>query len=259
MLQYNYRSFHIHTKLNDLDVKMIDILVRLSIDSFYEIVRNEARTNLFFLLGQYPYSALHIVPKLVHMLRKTNDEKESSKLTKEQLEGCLLLLNGNGMHASLLVKQNWKVIGKIWPSLFRSKHFDKEKIQKLVENIYSSTNENYESFDNQTRISSRTIDLAFKMSPSLIESYHSNEVRLKHFFENCNEETKIISSITKSLINIVNDSNIMWKNQEISLFSLIYILNPAVRNPKLLTSEFVQIFVDSLVHENINFRRVSFI
>ena len=257
MLQYNYRSFHIHTKLNDLDIKMLDILMRLSIDSFYEIVRNDARTNVFFLMGQYPYSALCIVPKLVHVLKKTNDEKESNKLSKEQLEGCLLLLNGNSMQASLLVKQNWRIIGKIWPALFKCKHFEKEKIQKLVDNIYTTTNENYESFDNQTRLNTSTVDLAFKMSPDLKEIFSDENVRLVTFFENCYDETKVISSISKSLINIVNDSNMLWKNQEISLFSLIYLLNSAERNPKLLRFEGIQTYVDSLIHENINFRRVS--
>ena len=95
------------------------------------------------------------------------------------------------------------------------------------------------------------------MNPILAEDFGKDELRLKYFYENAHDENKIILSISRSLINIVNDSNIMWKNQEISLFSLIYLLNPASRNPKMLTMDCIQIFVDSLIHENINFRRVS--
>lgn len=51
-LQYLYRCFHLHMSLSDLDFKAINILTNLSINSQYEIVREEARTHLFELLGK---------------------------------------------------------------------------------------------------------------------------------------------------------------------------------------------------------------
>ena len=72
LLQYQFRTFHIHTKLNELDVRIIELLFRMATDSIYAVVRKDAQTQLFTLMSQYPYSNLIIVPKIVEMLGRTN-------------------------------------------------------------------------------------------------------------------------------------------------------------------------------------------
>ena len=146
MLQYNYRSFHIHTRLNELDRRIIEVLIQLAVDSFYEVVRTEARQNLFFTLAQYPCSALAIVQRLADILRKSNDEdgRDSSpegSLSKEQFEGCLLLLNGSAQHASFLVKQDWRVIVTLWPALFNCHYLENENVQHILDGVYANTSE----------------------------------------------------------------------------------------------------------------------
>lgn len=254
MLQYSYRCFHLHISLIDLDFKVINSLSNLSINSFYEIVRDEARNQLFDMLGQYPYSALTLLPNIIKFLNKTHTDK---KFTKEQLEGCLLLLKGNNTQTSMLVKQNWFVLGKLWPALFKCKYFEKETVQKLLDKIYFNANLNFNSFNNRVKLNEACVSLAYELSSKDLESFASEELRLKMFNHKCSYENQLISNLMQDLISIADDSNITWKNQEISLFSLIFLLDSCQSNRKLLTADCVELFVKYLIHENKNFRRVS--
>ena len=254
MLQYNYRTFHVHTQLNALDMEIIELLFDLSINSAYQIVRDEARQNLYFLLSQYPYSAQALVSKLTQLLKRTNDEK--NKFTTEQLEGCLLLLNGNSQQNSFLIKQSWSVIGKVWPLLFKCKHLEKESTHALVDSLYVNTNENFVSFDNTTRLGADAIIHAFILNPALADTYADEAVRLQSFNMSLNEDKKVISKLMSRLVAITNDPKIVWKNQKISAFSLIYLLNACQIHADLLNVECVKLFVDMLVHESVSFREV---
>lgn len=253
VLQYMYRCFHLHMSLIDLDFKIINILTNLCINSAYEIVRDEARVHLFELLGQFPYSAMTILPSIVKILNKSNSDKKS---TKEQLEGCLLLLKGNNKQTSMLIKQNWFTLSKLWPALFKCKNFDKEAIQTLLDKIYFNANLNFNSFDNRVKFGARLVELAFELYAYAADHYSSEELRLKLYNQKCSYENHLISKLMDDLIDIAKDSNISWKNQEISLFSLIFLLNSCELHKKLLTFECVELFVSSLIHENPNIRRV---
>jgi hypothetical protein len=229
--------------------------VNLSINSLYEIVRQEARVHLFELLAQYPYSAMTILPNIVKFLNKTHNDK---KFSKEQLEGCLLLLKGNNNQTSMLIKQNWFILSKLWPALFKCKFFEKDTVQKLLDKIYFNANLNFNSFDNKVSLSDDLVEMAMEFSSSVSNDifFTDDKTRLKVFYQKCVYENQLISKLMDDLINIARDSNIMWKNQEISLFTLIFLLNSCQTNKRLLTPECVECFVDALVHENINFRRV---
>jgi len=258
MLQYAYRCFHLHTSLNDLDLKVINILTKLSVNSFYEIVRTEARTQLFDLMAQYPYSGLIIVPNIVKFLNRNNGERKNKDFNEEQLEGVLLLLKGSNIQTSLLVKQNWLTLSKLWPALYKCKYFEKESIVKILNKIYFSTNENFNSFDNRVLLGDNVIKAAFELSPETIEVFKNEEMRLKVFHQKCYNENQLIENLFEDLLNISTDSAVRWKNQEISLFSLIFLLNSCENKKSLLTVDCIKIFVDALVHENRNFRRVMY-
>ncbi len=256
MLQYNYRCFQLHTTLNDLDFKAVNLLVTLSINSPFEIVRQEARQNLFDLLGQYPYSAMTILPSIVKFLNKTHSDK---KFTNEQLEGCLLLLKGKAKNnqTSMLVKQNWFILCRLWPCLFKSKFFDRTTVHKLLDKIYFNANLNFQSFNNNCLLSENLLQLAKQFCPT-IEIDDDEETRLKTFRQKNAHENQLISKLMEDLISIARDTSLIWKSQEISLFSLIFLLNSCEMNIKLLSEECVEVFVDSLINQNINLRRVCF-
>jgi hypothetical protein len=59
------------------------------------------------------------------------------------------------------------------------------------------------------------------------------------------------------LIKITQESQLLWKNQATSLGSILFLLNSCKTHKQLLTIECVNLFVDSLVHENINVRRIA--
>ncbi|RMZ98657.1 proteasome activator complex subunit 4B-like [Brachionus plicatilis] len=252
MLQYEFRCFHLHTTLSDLDYQAVIALTNLSINSFYQVVREEARTQLFELLSQFQYSILTILPNIVKFLNKTHTDK---KISTEQLEGCLLLLKGNSIQTSLLTKQDWYVLGKLWPSLFRCKHLENESIQKLLDNIFSSANLNFNSFNNQICLSDQTVSSAYELCSST--TFATDELRLKLFRQKCTFEKQIISKLMDDLIDIANDSSASPKSKEISLFSLIFLLDSCKNSPGLLSPQCVQVFAKNLVHEKQNFRRIS--
>jgi len=180
---------------------------------------------------------------------------QSQNITEEQLEGCLLLLKGDQFQQSLLLKQNWSSIGKLWSALFKCKFFDKKIIKHLLDQIYFSTNENFNTFDNTVLLSENCVKLACEILPQFDQEHND---RLESYKKLCDTDQRAIKALMNDLIDISRDSGVVWKNQEISLFSIIFLFNSCVKNKHLLTSDCVELFVESLTHENVNFREVVF-
>ncbi len=178
---------------------------------------------------------------------------QAQSITEEQLEGCLLLLKGDQFQQSLLLKQNWSSIGKLWSALFRCKFFDKKIIKHLLDQIYSNTNENFNTFDNTVMLSENCVEVASKMFPQFNQE---NDDRLNSYKKLCDTDQRAVKALMNDLIEISRDSGVVWKNQEISLFSIIFLLNSCVKNNHLLSFDCVELFVESLIHENVNFREV---
>ena len=261
MLQYKFRTFNIHTRLNELDMRTIDILFRLSTDSIYAIVRKDAQTQLFSLLGHFPYSSLLIIPKLVDMLNKCNlasaSDQEAQTLDHEQLKGCLYLLSGNNSNESFMVKQNWQVISALWPALFKCQRYEKPSIQALLDRIYYKANKDYDSFDNRVKFTPHVLDSVYQLNPSLKAKFANESVRLKRFNERCELETRLIANLFADLVKITKESQLLWKNQSTSLGSISLIFNTCRLKKDLLTTDIIQLLTESLVNDNINVRKVS--
>jgi proteasome activator subunit 4 len=254
MLQYKFRSFHVHTVLNEVDLKVIEMLFKLSIDSIYSNVRKDSQTQLFSILSHFPYSSLLIVPKIVNLLKKA----EKNELTHDQLKGCLYLVRGNGMQETMTIKQNWEVISALWPILFKFQQFEKPSVQALLDKIYLKTNKDYDSFDNRIKLSDDLVDNGYQMNSVLTVEYSKNDgKRLKRFRERLEKDNSIISSLMNEMTKIASDSQLLWKNQPTIFGSVLFLLNACEIEKSLLTVECVQLYVDSLINENINVRRVS--
>ena len=111
------------------------------------MVRKDAQAQLFSIISHFPYSSLLIVPKLVELLSKSDENLPvEERLTHDQLKGCLYLLRGNSMQESLMIKQNWQVISSLWPALFKCQHFEKPTIQLLLDSIFVKNNKDFDSF-----------------------------------------------------------------------------------------------------------------
>lgn len=263
MLQYQYRTFYLHTRLNELDLQIIDVLYRLSTESLYAVVRREAQSQLFSLVSHYPYSSQLIVPKIAHLLNKYNEETdETKKHAHDQLKGCLYLLLGNNLQDSFMIKQNWKIISSIWPAVFKCRYFEKSTIQDLLEKIYCKLDKDFDSFDNRIRFDSATVKMALELSPSIKAKYGNgslvdDEKTLEKFHERCQVETKLIRDLMRDIIVIAKQSQTVWKNQATSFGAVMLLLHNCVRDKQLLSAECVQLFVDSLLNDNIHVRKVS--
>jgi hypothetical protein len=256
MLQYKFRSFHVHTILNEVDLRIIDLLFKLSVDSIYANVRKDSQSQLFSLLSHFPYSSLLIVPNIVSLLQKA----EKNELTHEQLKGCLYLIRGNGMQETMTIKQNWDVINALWPILFKFQQFEKPSIQALLDKIYLKTNKDYDSFDNRIKLDDKIVGIAFELKPLLnIELKKNESKRLERFNKIKDKENSIIKSLMNQMTKIASDPQLLWKNQPTIFGSILFLLNACELEKSLLTGDCVQLYVDSLINENINVRRVSFI
>ena len=258
MLQYQFRTFHLHTKLNDLDLKIINLLFRLSCDSLYAVVRKDAQSQLFSLLSHYPYSSLILVPKIVDLLNRCSETDETKKISHDQLKGCLYLLKGNNVQDSLIIKQNWNVISAIWPALFKCQDFEKPSIQNLLDKIYMKANKDYDSFDNRARLTDTTLSIVYEMNADVKNRYQNNEeLRLKYYHEKMRNDDKYVEKLMSDLVRIARESQLLWKNQTTSYGAILFLLYPCKLEKSLLSVDCVQLFVDSLVHDNINVRKVA--
>lgn len=157
-----------------------------------------------------------------------------------------------------MIKQNWHVIGTIWPVFLKCQDFEKPSIQALLDKIYYKANKDYDSFDNRIALTSNVIRLVFEMSHELKLKYEHNEsLRTQLFCERAVIENGLVARFMRDLIKIASESKLVWKNQVIRYVAFLFILNSCVLEKSLLTPECVQLFVDSLVHENITVRKIA--
>jgi proteasome activator subunit 4 len=258
MLQYQYRSFHIHTQLNSLDVRIINTLFKLSTESMYALVRLDSQNQLFTVMSQYPYSNLIVIPSIVSILNKCSvlENDNNNKLMQNRLKGCLYVLEN-----SLIIEQNWHVISAIWPPLLKCQDFEKPSIQTLLFNIYQKGYMGLNSFDNRVQISDNALKCIYADSNEIKLKYGGNgeatKLRLKHFHARTSFENDLIEKTMKELIKIANETQLVWRNQFYRYAAFLFFLDSCKLENRLLTAECVQLFVDALVSENINVRTIG--
>jgi hypothetical protein len=258
MLQYDFRTFHLYDKLNDLDYKTIECLFKQSKDSAYAVVRKSAQTQLFVMLSHYPMSWEHVLPKLIESLSKTSvNTPQDQQLTHDQLKGCLYILRGNIMSESFVLKKYWQALCSIWPVLLKCQSYEKPSIQTLLDKFYDKTSRSFDSFDNSTKLTNDTIELCFQMNSNL--GFGINDPKRLEQFEITSQcQRLMVGQLIGTLVKISGESQqFAWKNQVNSYGSLLYLFDICSRNKSLLTSQVVRLFVDALVHENHAIRRIA--
>jgi proteasome activator subunit 4 len=157
-----------------------------------------------------------------------------------------------------MIKQNWSVIGTIWPAFLKCQDFEKPSIQTLLDKMYFKANKDYDSFDNRIKLSDEVVKSLYDMSPELKGKYENNESeRTRIFYAQCLEENKLIEKLMSDLVRIASESKLVWKNQVIRYVAFLFCLNSCVSEKRLLTADCMQLFVDSLVHENITVRKIA--
>lgn len=162
------------------------------------------------------------------------------------------------MQESFMIKQNWSVISRLWPAIFKCQHFEKPSIQDLLDNIFVKTKTDFDSFENRIQFSNTSVKHAFDINPELLKTYNTDPIkRLELFQKRSLEETNKIRGLMADLIKISRESQLLWKNQAISFGSVLFLANSCEVDKALLTEDCVQLFVDSLIHENISIRKIG--
>ena len=221
----------------------------------YAVVRKDAQTKLFSVIGNYSLAHMLIVEPLVAMLERCRDGS-GEPLTHEQLKGCLYVIRGKGTgRDSLMVKQNWRIMRSVWPALFRCQNFEKPSIQALLDKLFSNANRDHDSFDNRVLFSERAIRTACAMLGN-IDSDEHKQLRLELFARRCERENRLVGELIGEIVHLSRLSHLSWKNQATGFNSILFMLNACKLERRLLTADWIQLLVDSLVHENISIRRV---
>ncbi len=158
-----------------------------------------------------------------------------------------------------MIRQDWHTISSLWPVLFKCQHFEKPSIQELLDKIFVKTNKDFDSFENRIRLGDQVVKLAYEIGQGLgAETRQPNEAtRLERFNRRFASETKLIAGLMTELINIAKEPQLLWKNQATSFGSVLFLLNSCGVDKGLLNEECIQLYVDSLIHENINIRKIS--
>lgn len=248
MVKYKSRSLGLYTQMNETDLNIIDTLFKLSIDSSYSSVRERAQKYLFVMFSHYSYSSRVIVPKLIDLL------KRKTKITHDQLKGCLYLIIGDSNGKSLSIKEDWQILSQLWPLLFKLQQFQKPSIQYLLDTIHLNICDNFESFDNRIKLNQSLLSLACEINSDLNKL--SDETRLEWFNKRCQNENKAISNLMNVLIRLADDLSI---NQPDLIYNLVgMMLNSCTYDKSLLTEKCVDFYVDSLINTDLQVREVSF-
>jgi hypothetical protein len=238
----------VHTRLNDLDAAIIDRLFKLSTSS-YSDVRKDAQVQLFDMLSHFPFSFIKIAPKIKELLSDKN-------VSHDALKGCLFILKGNNLQSSLMIKHNWSVIEKIWPALFRCDSYEKPSIVALVDQVMDNTNKNFDTFSYSTRLSEKCMTMALNLySNDFLASNKSNEaIRLKQFNRKKDESFALSHAIVSDIIQLLAPvQNTSWRNQTLAFGTLIFLFHPYGD----LTRDYVNVFVQALVHDNVLMRKTA--
>ena len=249
MIKYKLRTLALYTILNEIDIRIIDTLFQQSTDSIYSSVREKAQKYIFVIFSHYSYSSRTIVPKLLKLLKQS----EENKLTHDQLKGCLYLIDGDPETKTLLIKEDWQIISQLWPILFKLQKFEKPSIQYLLDRIHLNICDNFESFDNRTRINDKLVEIVLNWNSKSFD--YNSEKRLDWFTKRCQNENKSITSLMNALMRLSNNLSI---NQPDLIYNLVgMLLNSMQTERTLLTNKCVHFYVESLIHSDLQVREVS--
>ncbi len=147
------------------------------------------------------------------------------------------------------------MLSELWPVLLRCQNYDKPSIQTLLDKIYLKLDKDFDSFENRVKLDDTTVNLAFDFCDETRVRF-DNSKRLDSFNIKSQQDTHYVSDFMETLFKIARESTLSWKNQSTSYGSILYLFYSCQIDNKLLRPECVELFVDSLVHENIHVRKV---
>ncbi|CAF1048161.1 unnamed protein product [Adineta steineri] len=226
--------------LTDIDKEIILKLFKLSMNRYSEI-RRQAQNDLLCLLKSYRFSFQIILHQIIQLLNKSDEDNH------DQIKGCLYILLGNNSFF-LPTQYSWEMKEKLWLSIAQMAPTNKSTIQHLIENI---TKKIYKTFVMEVIIQN-TNEISIQAAALLWHPLETNEMKRREEY-NKNDIESYNNLMERLCSFIKNDTSITWRQQKttISLLCLLLQKNVPIR------SSCIQIFVDLLLHDNIQLRKCA--
>nr|CAD2159598.1 unnamed protein product [Meloidogyne enterolobii] len=244
--------------LTSTHLEALQLAFRFS-TSTYALVRQTAQKVLDGSFTWWSYSYKLFIDNLVQLLE--NKEKTTNY---EQFKGALYVL-ANGKQASILTRQDWEVIEKIWPALCLAESPDpsKQSIVALFDYVQDLIITNHTSF----QIEFKFPDNIFKFADALLEDYEGNihkslPLISKELIQGSNKREAEINAknkrtynnIASSLCQICCNKALHWRHVDFAQTLLSLLL----RRDTILHSDIILHFFQLLISDSIKNKKIGY-
>ncbi|CAF4314779.1 unnamed protein product [Rotaria socialis] len=229
--------------LTEIDKQVILKLFELSIHRYSE-VRRDAQGYLFSVLNRYLFSYQVIVDRIIELLNSPSD------IDHDQIKGCLYILLGN--HSFFLpTKHSWSMIERLWPAMARTTHAKKPTTQRLMDHINETIGKQFDTqalVEDTNDVSRKAaVDIWKPLDPVDLES--RDQIRQQRNEEN----VQSYNNLMETLNSLLRGDSLTWRQQETTMSLMWLLLQKRVPIP----SSCIRTFVDFLVHDNVELRKIS--
>ncbi|UJR35822.1 hypothetical protein I4U23_028569 [Adineta vaga] len=233
----NYQS------LTEIDKQVILKLFELSIHRYSEVRRN-AQVYLFHILRRYLFSYQVIIDRILELLNSPDEADH------DQIKGCLYILLGNDS-IFIPTKHSWTLLEKLWPSLARTVHATKVSTQNLLDRIMEKIGKQFDT----PAVTEDINDASVQAAISLWRPLEANELTFRDQLREERNQANIQSynNVMETLNSLFYGNVLTWRQQEMTM-AFIWLL---LQRPIALPSSCIRTFVDFLVHDNVELRKIS--
>ncbi|CAF3001054.1 unnamed protein product [Rotaria sp. Silwood2] len=250
---YNLKPF------TEVDKQIVDKLFELSINRYSE-VRRIAQEELFSVLNLYTFSCNTIIDRIIEILNTKNEADHDQVKVGSYLlnlftiftvsQGCLYILLGNDSFF-LLKNITWAKMEKLWPLIPSINHTEKLTIQNLIQQISRKIKKEFIT----KGIIQNTNEESIRTAVALWRPLESNEVQAGYQVHEEQYRINIESynNLMEKLYLFLIRNTVTWKQQQIAMLLMTYAFEKHIP----ILNCCIQTFVDLLIHDNIEFRKLA--
>ncbi|CAF2578163.1 unnamed protein product [Rotaria sp. Silwood2] len=250
---YNLKPF------TEVDKQIVDKLFELSINRYSE-VRRIAQEELFSVLNLYTFSCNTIIDRIIEILNTKNEADHDQVKVGSYLlnlftiftvsQGCLYILLGNDSFF-LLKNITWAKMEKLWPLIPSINHTEKLTIQNLIQQISRKIKKEFIT----KGIIQNTNEESIRTAVALWRPLESNEIQAGYQVHEEQYRINIESynNLMEKLYLFLIRNTVTWKQQQIAMLLMTYAFEKHIP----ILNCCIQTFVDLLIHDNIEFRKLA--
>nr|XP_026489617.1 proteasome activator complex subunit 4B-like [Vanessa tameamea] len=232
-------------------MKAVHALYDLAINT-YSSVRIFAQIRLYWMLSHYPYSYRALIPRLVELLTAGGDGDEWHARHK----GALFMMLGPKA-GPLVAKQDWEIVGVLWPAILKAPLSEKPSIHRLEHAFSETLHRHFPAVNTRLTMSQAAVDAAkcllSKEQLNDTEFMEQLEKSVEREIATSDKTEKVYIQLVNDLVTVAENSKGQWRRLELAMQMLTYC--PLVQTP--YPPRAVRLMVQSLLHDDIAVRRTA--